>query len=257
MPISFQMGIIAVSDMDTTYDGLLNRQLWVKQPKKGFRIAVDTVLLAAAVPAKAGDRVLDMGCGVGGAMLCLGFRVSGPRLTGIDIQPELVALCQENIIGNKMSERANATALSVLDIPKSWDVSFDHVMMNPPYYDKETHDVSPNAIKATANTHDSGDLQDWIAAAHRVLNDSGTLTMIHTADQRDLLIKLLSPSFSQLIILPIVSKSGQPNTRVIIRATKIGQGVSEIPEFVMHKSDGAYTDAADGILRNAAPLFFT
>ena len=92
--------------IETTLDGLLNKRLLVEQPSEGFRIAVDTVLLAAAVPARAGQHVLDFGCGVGGAMLALACRVPGIKVTGVEIQDELVRLCEGNIERNNLARKS-------------------------------------------------------------------------------------------------------------------------------------------------------
>ena len=55
-------------------DGLLDRALRLRQPHDGYRAGSDAVLLAAAVPARPGQRVLDLGAGVGAVALCLAHR---------------------------------------------------------------------------------------------------------------------------------------------------------------------------------------
>ncbi|MEY2961347.1 MAG: hypothetical protein RLZ60_1177, partial [Pseudomonadota bacterium] len=56
---------------DLSCDNFLNGKVRVWQPINGYRAGVDPVLLAAAVPAKSGQTVLELGCGVGTASLCL------------------------------------------------------------------------------------------------------------------------------------------------------------------------------------------
>jgi tRNA1(Val) A37 N6-methylase TrmN6 len=63
----------------TTTDDFLGGRIAVIQPKAGHRAGSDAVFLAAAVPAREGMHVLDVGAGVGVAGLCLLARVPGCR----------------------------------------------------------------------------------------------------------------------------------------------------------------------------------
>ena len=57
-------------------DSLLGGQVALWQPADGYRVAIDTVLLAAAVRVGPGARVLELGSGVGAASLCVANRVA-------------------------------------------------------------------------------------------------------------------------------------------------------------------------------------
>jgi tRNA1(Val) A37 N6-methylase TrmN6 len=65
-------------------DMLLGGRVRLRQPVAGYRVAIDPVFLAAAVPAVPGDRALDVGCGTGAAAICLAVRVPDCRVTGIE-----------------------------------------------------------------------------------------------------------------------------------------------------------------------------
>ncbi|MBL9010312.1 MAG: methyltransferase, partial [Alphaproteobacteria bacterium] len=84
----------------TTRDAFLGGTLTLVQPASGFRAGVDSVMLAAAVPARAGERVLELGSGAGVAALCLARRVEGVAVTGLEIQADLAALAAENAAAN-------------------------------------------------------------------------------------------------------------------------------------------------------------
>ena len=49
-------------------DSFLGGALHVLQPQTGYRAGMDAVLLGASVSATTGQRVLDVGCGVGTAV---------------------------------------------------------------------------------------------------------------------------------------------------------------------------------------------
>ncbi|SVE43912.1 uncharacterized protein METZ01_LOCUS496766, partial [marine metagenome] len=59
------MGNIKVNCVALTEDKLLGGRVRFRQPASGYRVAIDPVLLASAVPAVSGSRVLDLGTGVG------------------------------------------------------------------------------------------------------------------------------------------------------------------------------------------------
>ena len=83
-------------DEGLTRDAFLGGALSVWQPRRGYRAGIDPVLLAAAVPAVAGQSVLELGCGAGVASLCLGRRVPGLVLHGVEIQQDYANLARRN-----------------------------------------------------------------------------------------------------------------------------------------------------------------
>ena len=240
---------------ETTLDGFLNNRIVLEQPADGYRAAVDTVLLAAAVPAHVGEKVLDLGCGAGGAMLCLAARVPGISTLGVEIQNELRLLCRDNIMRNGLKanlavQDGDATVLS-----SALSGFFDHVIMNPPYHDEARHDVSPHAQKRIANTEKSGDLALWLANAVRALKPSGCLTLIHRADRLEEILACVSPASCMVEIFDIIPKAGMPPKRVIVCVHKgVTPSLLQKRDFILHRSDGRYTDEAESVLRNGAAL---
>src|SRR5262245_10844405 len=81
---------------DVTEDSVLDGRLRLRQPSRGHRVGHDAILLAAAVPARDGELVVDLGAGVGAAGLALAARVGGIKLTLVELAPELAALAAEN-----------------------------------------------------------------------------------------------------------------------------------------------------------------
>src|ERR1700738_2383444 len=83
-----------------TEDAFLGGQLRLRQPKSGHRAGHDAMLLAAATSARAGDRVVDFGAGVGAAGLALAKRVAGIELVLVEIDEALACLARGNAVSN-------------------------------------------------------------------------------------------------------------------------------------------------------------
>ena len=77
---------------DTTLDLFLGGKLRIFQPSEGYRAGIDPVLLAASLPVKPGERVLELGCGVGVASLCLMRRIREVEVKGVEINCNLADL---------------------------------------------------------------------------------------------------------------------------------------------------------------------
>jgi tRNA1(Val) A37 N6-methylase TrmN6 len=202
-----------------TDDAFLGGRLHLWQPQHGYRAATDPVLLAACCPAKTGQSVLDLGCGAGAAALCLGVRVPGLVLSGLELQADYADLARRN------AERAGiALAVhegSVLDMPKPLRFDFDHVITNPPYY-------LPVGTPATDQGRDLAlreevSLADWLEAAKRRVAPLGWLTLIVRADRMRDALEGLGPSMGSVAILPFAARDGREAGRVVIRARKGGR----------------------------------
>jgi len=238
---------------------LLGGRVTLLQPRQGFRAGIDTVLLAAAVPAKPGDKVLDVGCGVGSAGLCVALRNKNIHLTGLDIQRKIVDLALQNATLNGVAERCRFFCGNLLTESAVEDNAFNIVMMNPPYQEAGTHVPSPRRNKAVSHGEEASgaSLRDWAKYAHRKLKQGGTLVMIHRADRLDDIIITLEERrwFGSLVIHPLWPRKGVPAKRVIILAKKERYKPIRLSSgLILHKKDGKYTPETKKILRDGKPL---
>ena len=116
-----------------TQDGFLGGRLILLQPAKGYRAGIDPVLLAASIPAESGQSILELGCGVGTALLCLGHRVPGLELTGVELQPSYADCARRNAERNAIAAKIVTADLSKLPLAVR-QVRHHHVLANPPYF---------------------------------------------------------------------------------------------------------------------------
>lgn len=233
---------------------VLGKRIELEQHEGGFQTSIDAVLLAAACPAKSGDHILDLGCGVGSAGLCVLRRVEGTQLTGIDIQDDVLRLAKENAKRNDMGDRADFIQTDVKTFER---LAFDHVICNPPYLSAGDFNTPPSPSKATAVSAELGEttLKDWVTCAFQCLKGQGSLTIIHRADQTDAIIHAMGKRFGAVEIIPLWPKSGVDAKRVIIRAHKHRKSAASFyAGITIHDEEGAYTAEAENILRGMAAI---
>jgi tRNA1Val (adenine37-N6)-methyltransferase len=201
--------------------------------------------------------VLDLGCGAGTASLCLGARVAGLLLTGLEVQPDYADLARRNAA-------RNGVMFEVVDgdlghIPSTLKRGFDHVIANPPYYASDGT-PSPNPGRDAA-LRVATPIADWVNCAARRLAPSGWLTMIMATDCLPEAIIACTEKLGSLAVLPLAARAGQPSLRIILQARKGGRRAFRLlAPFVLHGGDGhdtdrdSYTPVAKGILRDGHDL---
>jgi tRNA1(Val) A37 N6-methylase TrmN6 len=236
-----------------TEDALLGGRVRLLQSRRGYRVAIDAVLLAAAVHPMANDRVLDLGAGVGAVGLCLARRVPDCTVLGIELQPALAELAERNAMCNGLSDRVR-TIVHDIGQPLPSDLRlYDQVCTNPPYLSARTADPPPDPSKALATVESSATLSRWLDVATGALKPAGILTLIHREDRlKEILTELIRLGCGHIAI-----KRLPPANRVLVRARHGAERtIVEAPPLELHRPDGGYTEAAEAILRHGAPLDF-
>jgi tRNA1(Val) A37 N6-methylase TrmN6 len=244
-------------------ESLLGGRVRLRQPARGsggFRAGIEPVLLAAAVPARPGDRVLEAGCGSGAGFLCLAARVPGLAILAVERDPALAALARENAAAAGLAAQVEVVQGDVADPALARRLGpFDHAFANPPFWPAGT---PPSGASRQAATHEAGaGLEDWarfLAAALRPRR--GTATLILPAARFDVgAVALRAAGCGSVALLPLWPRAGTPAKRVVLRSVRGGRGPARVlPGLVLHEAtpDGGYTAAAEAVLRDAAALDF-
>lgn len=212
----------------TSRDLFLGGRLTLHQPLSGYRAGVDPVLLAASVPARAGQSVLDLGCGAGAAMFCLGARVAGLDLTGLELQPHYAALARRNAAENDIPASVEEGDIAAMPAPLKAR-QFDHVIMNPPYYDRSRGSSAPDLARETALGGGSVPLSQWVDAAAKRLAPKGYLSVIQRAERLPELLNAVSAHLGSLQLMPLWPRPTRDSQLVILRARKGGRA-----DFILH-----------------------
>ncbi len=246
----------SLAEPELSDDRLLGGRLRFSQPRRGYRIAIDPVLLAAAVAAEPAETVLDVGTGTGAAALCLAARVPGCMVVGLERDAELLAIARRNFAANGSAIRPQLVEGDLTAPPAALvDRPFDHVMTNPPYHPNGSA-TPPRTPTGRAAHLAEIDLATWLHACLARLRPLGWLTLIHRADQLDVILSALAGRAGDAIVFPLWPDAAAASAkRIIVAARKTSRGRVRVARgLVLHEADGRFTPAAEAILRDGAAL---
>ena len=217
---------------------------------------MDAALLAAACDADAGARVIEAGCGAGGALLAAAARRPACLFVGVERDENALALARTNIELNGMGGRVEvlpgdvAVRFSGLGLEP-----FDAAMANPPFFDDPESLRGPAAERRGAWMADDG-LEAWVGFLSKAVREGGSITLIHRADRLGDILGLLTPKAGSVQVLPVHPFADQPAKRILVRAIKSGKAPLRIlPALALHDHlGGKYSAPAEAILRGEAEI---
>jgi len=185
-----------------------------------------------------------------------GGRVQGLKVSGLDLQPQLVDLARQNADLNGCGDDVDFLAGDLLDLPGAIAGEvFDHVMVNPPFLEVGTGNPPPEPAKAMANVEGAAGLVDWVRVAARVVCHKGSVTFIHRGDRIDDLLAAFHGVLGATVVYPLWPGLGKPAKRVIVSGRKgVASPALISPGLILHEGDGGFSEAANAILRDGAEL---
>ncbi len=237
-----------------TVDDFLGGKIKLKQLHDGYRATSDAILLAASIRPKKSETVLDVGSGTGAVSLALAACSPEVKITGLEIQPDMLAMAEENALLNHIEDRVDFILGDVANPPAEIrSTSYQYVITNPPYA-KESF-ISPHKNKAVAHHEEAVSLSEWIDFCLKRLRPLGTFSLIHRADRLDEILCLVASRLGGVKVIPLWSMRGKPAKRVIVSGVKNSRApLVLLPGIVLHNPDGSPTKEAEDILRNGASL---
>ncbi|WP_332837323.1 tRNA1(Val) (adenine(37)-N6)-methyltransferase [Neoroseomonas rubea] len=239
--------------IETTEDLMLGGRIRLRQPRDGFRAGLDAVLLAAFVPARPGERMIEAGCGTGAAFLCLAARVPDLDVAAVEREASMAALARENAAVNGVAARVEEGDVADVALARSLG-PFHHALANPPFWPGGT--PPPGAIRRAATHESEVGLGAWAVFLAAGLRSGGTASMILPAARFDVGVAALrGAGLGATLLLPLAPREGMEAKRVLMRARKGANGSARIlPPLALHLPDGTFTMAVEQVLRGAASL---
>lgn len=237
---------------------LLSGRIHHEQPADGgHRSGIEPVLLAASVPARAGEIVLEGGTGSGAALLCLAARVAGISGVGLEIDAARARCARANFAANGF----DLLRVEQVDVTVWQDrETFDHAIANPPWHAaRSTPSPDPSrelARRDVVRQSGASMLTMWATGLARRLRHRGSLTLIvPAAIMPPTLAALVAAGCGSAALLPLWPRAGHAAKLVLVQGRRGGRGPARVlPGLVLHEADGSFTSAADAVLRDGAAL---
>jgi tRNA1Val (adenine37-N6)-methyltransferase len=237
-------------------EGRLSFPSGLKQPAQGYRFSVDALLLACFVQPRPGQRLLDLGAGCG--VVGLGILLQNPDMkllaVGIDADPEMVGLAEQNGRELGLADRSSAMCLDVGSIrtdSRIWPESFDQVVTNPPYRAAEQGRPCSDECKHRARFETEASFADFAAGAAYALKNRSRFALVHLAEKclsvtETLRRHRLEPKRMRFVH----GRKDSPAKLVLLEAVKNGRvGVAVEPPLFLYDQDRSqnrvHPDAAE------------
>lgn len=155
-------------NIDETLDGPYG--LTIVQKKNGYRYSLDSLLLAEFVATSANMKVADLGTGSGVIAIVLAKKAKVGKVVGIELQRELAETARRNVELNGMGDIIEIVELDLRHVKTHFPCrSFDYVLSNPPYREKDAGKIAPNKEKAIARHEISCTMEDVLDAMKYLL----------------------------------------------------------------------------------------
>ncbi|MBW2262737.1 MAG: methyltransferase [Deltaproteobacteria bacterium] len=238
--------------MTLTRDGLFHGRLTVLQPERGYRFAVDSVLLGAFSSSIRSETCVDLGsgCGVVGFILLGRGRVQ--RVVGVELDPVLASASSEGARENAFDDRYRVIEGDLREA--GWRVEVGKVglvVTNPPYHVTGKGRTSPDEGRARGRHDATCTLDDVLDAASSLLEPRGRLCVVLPPERMgEFLAGASARGLFASRLRPVYSKPGRPS-RMVLLEVRTGAGSSglvlETP-LLLHDVQGEYTLEARDIL---------
>lgn len=226
------------------------------QRRRGHRFSIDDLATAwealRAVPAfPEGGSFLDLGCGVGSVLLMVAWRLSAARGFGIEAQDVSIELARRNVRENGLEARVRLRHGDLRDETRDWPHG-PHALVTgtPPYLPVGTASASPDPQRAAARLELRGGVEDYLAAAARVLSPDGVVVVC--ADGRAPQRVVCGASSAGLVPirrLDIVPRAGRSVLFSVWTCARGSRGALERAEVVMRDESGERTEASQAMRR--------
>ena len=209
-----------------------------------FKPSTDTFLLGGFAAVRRGERVCDLGAGIGLLGLLLLGRESDLRVTDIDVDETACAMASRSAAANGLDGRITVLRADLRDrasLPGA--NSFDVCTANPPYFPTGSGRVAAGQ-RGAARTELTCTPDDLCGAAAYLLRSGGRFYMVHRAERTAELMETLRHHRLEPKELRFVQKDSATPPRLVLLGCRRdgGAGLTVHTPLLLQKDGGGDSD---------------
>lgn len=215
----------------------VNEKITLIQKKDGLTFGTDAFLLAAYIKQQRNARAAELGAGTGIISLLLAAREKLGHIFAFEIQKDFYEISSRNVEFNCMQDRIDVVQADVRDIkPASFGGELDVVFTNPPYMRTDSGKRNESDRKYIARHEVCGGIDDFCAAAYRLLKHGGKFYCVWRPDRLTSLIASMRANRLEPKSMVFVHADGQSEpSMVLVCATKGGnEGMKIAPPLFIY-----------------------
>ncbi|MCH5159457.1 MAG: methyltransferase [Clostridiales bacterium] len=193
------------------------------QSSDEYRFTTDAVLLANFCKNMQGKLCVEFGAGSGVISLLLAKKKRPKRIVAIEIQPQLCEMMQRSVRLNGLQDVLDVMCDDLKNAHLHASCA-DVVVCNPPYRKVGSGEMQEKINLAICRHEIKATLEDIIRSASQVLNNRGSLYLVHQSERLAEIVTLCSRhNVAVKEILPVCPRPNTPPNLVLIRGVKAGE----------------------------------
>lgn len=195
--------------------------LTLRQDRSLPMLGTDSLLLARFAPLRRGDKVLDLGCGVGVLGILLAHRERALTLDGVELNPAAAQLARRNMSENGL----NGTIVTgdLRDRRVFSQGHYDLIVSNPPYFAVNSG-VAATRRCPQARSEGSCTLEELCAAAAPRLKTGGRFALVYRSERlTDLMCTLRAHALEPKRLQLVQARPDKPPKLVLLEAMRQGR----------------------------------
>jgi tRNA1(Val) A37 N6-methylase TrmN6 len=173
-------GAQTIMNKEFTSERFDSSDLFIMQPSVGHRYGSESMALAEFCRAGRGERVAELGSGVGVISLMVAARDKPNEVVAVEIQEAMHRVALMNVENNNLCHTVRCVREDYRKFAEDNQESFDMIFSNPPFYAVGDGRISPNPERAAARHELNGTISDLLESAHAMLRPGGRFVLVFT-----------------------------------------------------------------------------